>query len=155
MAVLVRIENLDTEMTALVKEFVKRNSDLVAAKINGLPQKFLTAAIAEYFQHLKVRSGFLRRSFESVLTKIDDDDWELGLKSDMEYARIQHEGGTTPPREIVPRFKKALWWPGAAHPVKSVQHPGSTIRPKPYFKNPITRESEKMLQELKKEIGFA
>lgn len=31
---------------------------------------------------------------------------------------------------IRPRFKKALWWEGAAHPISpSVRHPGATARP--------------------------
>jgi hypothetical protein len=31
----------------------------------------------------------------------------------------------TRPHLIVPRFKKALYWPGAAHPVRWVNHPGN------------------------------
>ncbi len=44
-----------------------------------------------------------------------------------QYARIQDEGGTTPAHEIKPRFKKALFWKGASHPVAKVNHPGSVI----------------------------
>ncbi|MFL1440399.1 hypothetical protein [Nocardiopsis protaetiae] len=38
------------------------------------------------------------------------------------------EFGTRPhpiPKPGAPRNKKALWWPGAAHPVHSVMHPGT------------------------------
>lgn len=38
------------------------------------------------------------------------------------YAIFVHEG--TNPYTIRPRLKKALWWPGALHPVKKVRHPG-------------------------------
>jgi len=31
----------------------------------------------------------------------------------------------TRPHDIFPTDKKALYWPGAAHPVKSVHHPGT------------------------------
>lgn len=44
----------------------------------------------------------------------------------------------TPPHAIDPTTKKALFWPGAAHPVRHVQHPGSApepfIRPALYTK---------------------
>ena len=38
------------------------------------------------------------------------------------YAWFVHEG--TNPYTIRPKHKKALWWPGARHPVKKVRHPG-------------------------------
>ncbi len=38
------------------------------------------------------------------------------------YALFVHEG--TNPYTIRPKAKKALWWPGARHPVRSVRHPG-------------------------------
>ena len=43
------------------------------------------------------------------------------------YAPPHQFGARTPPRTIRPLRKKALAWPGARHPVKSVQHPGSTM----------------------------
>jgi hypothetical protein len=38
------------------------------------------------------------------------------------YAIFVHEGSR--PHDIVATKKKALWWEGAAHPVKRVHHPG-------------------------------
>ncbi len=35
----------------------------------------------------------------------------------------------TKPHVILPRSKQALYWPGAAHPVKSVNHPGTAANP--------------------------
>lgn len=35
----------------------------------------------------------------------------------------------TEPHVIEPRTKKALWWPGARHPVKRVNHPGTPAQP--------------------------
>jgi hypothetical protein len=43
--------------------------------------------------------------------------------SDSEIFEYLERG--TRPHEIRPRFKKALFWPGARHPVKVVQHPGT------------------------------
>jgi hypothetical protein len=45
------------------------------------------------------------------------------------YARWVEEG--TGPHVILPKTKKALFWPGAAHPVRMVFHPGT--RPHPYL----------------------
>ena len=45
------------------------------------------------------------------------------------YALYVHEG--TGPHDIVPIKAQALFWPGAAHPVKRVHHPGT--RPNPFM----------------------
>lgn len=57
----------------------------------------------------------------------------MTLSTTVKYARVHQYGGSTGPRTIVPRTKKALFWPGAAHPVKSVRHPGSKIPARPYL----------------------
>ena len=49
------------------------------------------------------------------------------------YAAIQQFGGKTAPRIIYPKNKKALFWPGAKHPVKKVNHPGSVIPARPFL----------------------
>ncbi len=49
------------------------------------------------------------------------------------YAAIHQFGGKTSPHVIKPKTKKALFWPGARHPVKSVNHPGSTIPARPFL----------------------
>ncbi len=55
------------------------------------------------------------------------------LGSDRKYAAIHQLGGTTSPHIIRAKNGKALFWPGAAHPVKQVKHPGSKIPSRPYF----------------------
>lgn len=49
--------------------------------------------------------------------------------TDRPYAP-HHQFGTKP-YNIFPTMKKALFWPGAKHPVKSVHHPG--LPPRPFF----------------------
>ncbi|MEW5726059.1 MAG: phage virion morphogenesis protein, partial [Thermodesulfobacteriota bacterium] len=49
------------------------------------------------------------------------------------YAAILQFGGRTNPKVIEPKRKKALFWPGAAHPVKRVNHPGSVIPARPFL----------------------
>lgn len=53
--------------------------------------------------------------------------------SDRKYAAIHQLGGTTREHIIRPRHKKALSWPGGAHPMKKVNHPGSKIPPRAFF----------------------
>lgn len=49
---------------------------------------------------------------------------------DVNYSTYVEMG--TPPHVIMPRNKKALYWPGAAHPVAKVNHPGA--EPQPYLR---------------------
>lgn len=44
----------------------------------------------------------------------------------------------TRPHIIRPRSKRALWWPDADHPVKSVYHPGT--KPQPFIRPAATRQ---------------
>lgn len=60
------------------------------------------------------------------------------------YARIQDKGGTTSPHVIEPRRKKALNWPGAKHPVRRVQHPGSRIPGNHYFTQAVVDTVQRM-----------
>ena len=45
------------------------------------------------------------------------------IYTNVEYAMHVHDG--TPPRVIEPVNARALFWPGAAHPVARVNHPGT------------------------------
>jgi len=64
------------------------------------------------------RTGFLVQSFRAELTT-----GILRWFPTASYA--PHVEFGTKPHVIVPKDKKALYWPGAAHPVKRVNHPGS------------------------------
>lgn len=45
----------------------------------------------------------------------------------VDYGTVLEEGSA--PHVIKPRSAKALFWNGASHPVKSVQHPGTKAMP--------------------------
>ena len=53
--------------------------------------------------------------------------------SGKKYAAIHQFGGKTKAHKIRPKRAKALWWPGAAHPVAVVNHPGSKIPARPFI----------------------
>jgi phage gpG-like protein len=145
--------NVDKAMGKILTDFMKKNTKLVAKKVADMPRRFLREAFSFYPQVLRVRTGRLRKSF-SMISQKKGDVFAVGLKSDVEYANIQHEGGKTAPHVIMPRNKKALFWKGANHPVKKVNHPGSRIRAKHFFSKPISTVAADVIRELKKEIGF-
>ncbi len=73
-----------------------------------------------------VDHGRLAGSFALEQT-MDDMTWRIW--SAVEYARAVNEGTgihgpTGQPYEILPVEAKALFWPGARHPVARVMHPG-------------------------------
>jgi len=75
------------------------------------------------------KSGALKHSIR-IITVTNN---SVTVGSDRRYAAIQQLGGVTKPHEILAKYKAALAWPGAAHPVARVHHPGSKIPPRPFF----------------------
>lgn len=83
-------------------------------------------AIAERRVKLRtpVRRGTLRRS----ITSREDVPGQRGtVGTNLRYARTVHQGSG--PHIIRPKAGKALFWKGAAHPVRKVMHPGSRANP--------------------------
>jgi phage gpG-like protein len=70
-------------------------------------------------------TGALKQSIRVV--SVSNDSVRVG--SDRPYAAA-HQFGSKP-YVITPKRAKALFWPGAGHPVKSVNHPG--LPPRPFF----------------------
>ncbi len=73
------------------------------------------------------RTGNLRRSIHSELESVGATSAMAKIGTDVEYARAIEYG--TAARVIVPTNKKALYWPGADHPVRRVNHPGTPAKP--------------------------
>ncbi len=71
----------------------------------------------------------------SITTYMADSGLAGTLKATAAHARYVHEG--TRPHVILPRKKKALFWPGAGHPVRKVKHPGT--KPNPFFVRAISK----------------
>jgi phage gpG-like protein len=72
-----------------------------------------------------VRSGTLSRSPRTISSGAT----HALIGSDREYAAAHQLGSK--PHVIRPKNKKALFWKGAAHPVREVNHPG--LPPRPFF----------------------
>lgn len=82
--------------------------------------------LADARRFVPVDSGRLRESLDSqVVNRV----LRVGSR-DVKYS-VYVELGTAP-HVILPKTKKALYWPGADHPVARVNHPGT--RPSPYLR---------------------
>ena len=93
-----------------------------------------------------VKTGHLRRGITT-----DVGNMEVTVHtSNIKYARGVEEG--TRPHVIKAKNKKALYWKGAKHPVKSVRHPGS--RAKPFLIPAFEKEKEVLIKDLEKVIKW-
>jgi HK97 gp10 family phage protein len=73
--------------------------------------------------------------------------FKVTIGTDVEYAADVEYG--TAPHVIYPKDKKALFWPGAAHPVAKVNHPGTRAQP---FMRPAIAQAETILRKYAKGI---
>ena len=96
--------------------------------------------------NVPVDTGHLRRG---ITTKIGDME-VIVHTSNIKYARGVEFG--TRPHLIKPKNKKALYWKGAKHPVKSVNHPGS--KAKPYLIPAFESEKDNLIMNLKEVIEW-
>ena len=93
-----------------------------------------------------VKTGHLRRGITT-----DVGNMEVTVHtSNIKYARGVEEG--TRPHTIRAKNKKALYWKGAKHPVKSVRHPGS--RAKPFLIPAFEKEKEVIMKDLEKIVKW-
>lgn len=83
-------------------------------------QKALEYLVMDFWavsvEKANIRRGTLRDSIQA--DQQDDNAWTVG--TDLEYAVWVHEG--TEPHTI--EGNPWLYWPGAEHPVRRVEHPG-------------------------------
>ncbi|MFJ6319704.1 HK97 gp10 family phage protein [Streptomyces californicus] len=88
-----------------------------------------------------VDTGRLR---SSIVTRSEDRGriYDVTVGTNVNYA--EHVEYGTAPHRIYPRTKRALYWPGAAHPVAYVDHPGTSPRA---FLRPAIAMAEAFLRE--------
>lgn len=129
-----RMSNLSPILKAIgdrVAEQTKRRVESQGPAPDGTPWAPLKPATLARKKHAKIltESGHLRDSIRYQLAGSNT----VTVGTNLVYAAIHQLGGRTPARTILPVRKKALYWPGAAHPVKSVSHPGSLIPARPFL----------------------
>ncbi|MGL5714184.1 MAG: hypothetical protein ACRCX2_14285 [Paraclostridium sp.] len=72
------------------------------------------------------RTGHARQALNGEASN-KGNDYVISLSHGVEYGEILEEGSK--PHVIRPKNKKALYWRGANHPVKVVNHPGTKGKP--------------------------
>lgn len=103
-------------------------------------------AIQNLTSNGSVKTGHLRRGVAYRTTMTEG----IVHTSNIKYARSVEDGSKA--HIINPKYKKALYWKGAKHPVKFVRHPGS--KAKPYLKPAFEDEKPKFIENLKEAIKF-
>lgn len=103
-------------------------------------------AISNLTKNKSVITGHLRRGI-SIDIK--------ALEATIHTSSIKYAPGVefgTKSHIIRPKNKKALYWKGAKHPVKQVNHPGS--KAKPYLIPAFNQEKDQFLEKLKEVIKW-
>jgi hypothetical protein len=124
--------------------------DALIAKLRQAPeiaapilQRALSASGAILAKHtvkgvVPWRTGFLTQSFRAELTT-----GMLRWFPTASYAPFVEFG--TKPHTIVPKDAKALYWPGAAHPVRKVNHPGT--KPNQFMERIVSKSQDEINQQ--------
>ena len=131
----VEVTKLSNEVEEDVKKVV-RNS---AFNIEKNAKSNLT-------KNKSVATGHLRRGISTDIK---------GLEATIHTSNIKYAPGVeygTKAHIIRAKNKKALYWKGAKHPVKKVNHPGS--KAKPYLIPAFNQEKDQFLEKLKEVISW-
>lgn len=95
-----------------------REAALFSARVAGLEHAAAQTLLAALKAATPARTGALRASIVARAAGASG----VGFYG-LAYGKLLVQG--TRPHVIVPRTKQALAWPGAGHPVRRVQHPGT------------------------------
>ncbi|WP_369183326.1 HK97 gp10 family phage protein [Streptomyces sp. Y1] len=119
-------------------------------RLTGAAREATQAAANDMVNHAKglcpVNTGRLRSSIQAVPAG-GRFRFSVTIGTNVTYAADVEYG--TAPHVIVPKNKRALYWPGAAHPVAKVNHPGTQARP---FMRPAVALAETFLRNHAKGI---
>ena len=127
-------------------ELSEKNRDNVQKAIKKSAFNIESQAKKNLASNKSVVTGHLRRS---IATKMGDLEATIHT-SNVKYAVIVEKGSKA--HIIRPKNKKALYWKGASHPVKQVNHPGS--KAKPYLIPAFESEKDKFIENLKEAIKW-
>jgi len=126
----IKIKGLDE-----LKAAFKRSPAIVSSQIHKAIALSVALVNRETKMEAPVKTGRLRAGIRSRISP-----FRGMVESTVAYGIFVHEG--TSAHIIRPVRKKALYWKGAAHPVKSVQHPG--IKANPFMKKGAERAEGKV-----------
>ena len=131
----VEVIKLSNEIEEDVKKVVKNS----ALNIEENAKSNLT-------KNKSVATGHLRRGISTDIKGLE----ATIHTSNIKYASMVEYG--TKAHIIRPKNKRFLYWKGAKHPVKQVNHPGS--KAKPYLVPAFEKEKDQFLEKLKEVISW-
>lgn len=126
----IKIKNADQIRRAYAKA-----PELMTKRMSVAVRKVLFIIQGAATKRANVKTGRLRASAYSVFSGLKG---ETGFKAN--YAAAVHDGSK--PHVIEARFKKALFWDGAANPVRRVFHPG--YKGNPFLSDAVDAEERRI-----------
>ena len=131
---------------AVKVENMAHNQDKIQRAVNKSGLSIERQAKSNLTANGSVKTGHLRRYTVAKFGKLE----ATVHTSNIKYAPWVEKG--TGAHTIRPKRKKALYWAGASHPVRSVRHTGSAA--KPFLIPAFEQEKPKFLQNLKEAIKW-
>ena len=143
---MIRVIADDLGTFAVKVDNMAHNQDKIQQAVNKSGLSIERQAKSNLTANGSVKTGHLRRYTVAKFGKLE----ATIHTSNVKYAPWVEKG--TGAHTIRPKRKKALYWAGASHPVRSVRHPGSSA--KPYLIPAFEKEKPKFLQNLKEAIKW-
>ena len=144
---MIRVDYSDlTKLTVSLKKLSDEAESNVNKVIKDSAFNIQRTAMSNLTSNGSVKTGHLRRSIS-----VDIGNLEATIHtSNVKYAVMVEKG--TKAHIIKPKSKKALYWKGASHPVKQVNHPGS--KAKPYLIPAFEKEVPYFVDKLKEVVKW-
>ena len=144
---MIRVDYSDlTKLTVSLKKLSDEAESNVNKAIKDSAFNIQRNAMSNLASNGSVKTGHLRRSIS-----VDMGNLEATIHtSNVKYAVMVEKG--TKAHIIKPKSKKALYWKGASHPVKQVNHPGS--KAKPYLIPAFEKEVPYFVDKLKEVVKW-
>ena len=129
-----------------IPKLYEKNEALIRQTVKNSAFNIQKNAKSNLTKNKSVDTGHLRRGISTDIK---------GLGATIHTSNIKYAPGVeygTKAHIIRAKNKKALYWKGAKHPVKQVNHPGS--KAKPYLIPAFNQEKDQFLEKLKEVISW-
>ena len=134
------------KFSAEIPKLYEKNEALVRQTVKNSAFNIQKNAKSNLTKNKSVDTGHLRRGISTDIR---------GLGATIHTSNIKYAPGVeygTKAHIIKAKNKKVLYWKGAKHPVKKVNHPGS--KAKPYLIPAFNQEKDQFLEKLKEVISW-
>ena len=138
----VKIDKINVSLTTISADSEKKIRNVIKNSAMTIEKN----AKSNLTSNKSVKTGHLRRG---IATDIGNMEATIHT-SNIKYAPMVEKG--TKSHIIKAKNKKALYWKGAKHPVKQVNHPGS--KAKPYLIPAFEKETPYFLKKLEEAIEW-